>query len=179
MQPLRAKLDLGIQLFYDSGVSVDKSFCAESCEVYAPPHSASRSSNVPRGARMESTSSYSTWRTLLLRSLRTTTLAACRERKLEVRAFLDAVGISRLNSLRRTDRARIAQRMWIVHFPCSNSMPNKICSAQEVSTSLVLLSIERAGHFSPLFGATGVASCAGGVSVARCLVPLGAIGGHS
>jgi hypothetical protein len=135
--------------------------------VYAPPHSASRSSNVPRGARMESTISYSTWRTLLLRSLRTTTWAACRERKLEVRAFLDAVGISRLNSLKRTDRARIAQRMWIVHFPCSNSMPNKICSAQEVSTSLVLLSIERAGHFSPLFGAAGVASCAGGV---RCTV---------
>ena len=169
MQPLRTVFEISIQIFGDSGVSIDTSFCVEPCEVYDPPHSASRSSNVPRGARMESTSSYSTWRTLLLKSLRTTTWAACRERKLEVRAFLDADGISRLNSLRRTDRARNAHRTWIVHFPCSNSMPSKICSAQEVPTSLVLLSIDGASHFAPLFGAAGVASCAGSRSVSRSL----------
>jgi hypothetical protein len=58
-------------------------------------------------------------KTELLRSLRTMTFAASRDRRLAVRAFLDAVGIARRSSLRRTGCVRTAQRIGIVHFPCS------------------------------------------------------------
>ncbi len=120
---------------------------------------------------MGSTSSYSTWRTLLLRSLRTMTWAACRERRLELTAFFDAGGISRLRSLRRTDLDRIAYKMWIVHFPCSISMPKKICSAQKVSSSVVLLSIGCAGQLSPLLRSRGFGELRGqwiGLEGAKC-----------
>ena len=125
-----------------------------SCDTRRSPQMARLSKRAQTISLELSAKSYSTCKTMSLRSRRTTIPVNSNPLRAARRAFLEADGIERVSWLRRTGSERMAHKICNFHLPSSNTVTwdtLRICAAQSLFIPVIT---SRNGHANQGIGET-------------------------